>query len=58
MSGHYSPLQQLSAMNAHRLSPPLFPDPWASYFGEDRYGLWQAFTYSGVRHVFRWLPPG
>jgi len=42
----------------HPLSPPVFPYPWASDWGEDRYGLWQAFTYLGIRQAFRWLPPG
>jgi formylglycine-generating enzyme len=40
------------------LSPPVFPFRWASDWGEDRYGLWQAFIYKGVRLSFRWLPPG
>ena len=40
------------------LSPIQFPDAWASEWGEDRYGLWQAFTYQGIRHAFRWIPPG
>ena len=40
------------------LSPPQFPDSWASEWGEDRHGLWQAFTYQGIRHAFRWIPPG
>ncbi|EIJ35952.1 formylglycine-generating enzyme family protein [Thiothrix nivea] len=40
------------------LSPPVFPYPWASDWGEDRHGLWQAFTYRDVRHAFRWIPPG
>lgn len=40
------------------LSPPQFPYPWASEWGEDPYGLWQAFTYQGIRHAFRWIPPG
>jgi formylglycine-generating enzyme len=40
------------------LSPPVFPYRWASDWGEDRYGLWQAFTYLDIRHAFRWLPPG
>ena len=40
------------------LSPPVFPYPWASEWGEDRYGLWQAFTYQGIRHAFRWIPSG
>ncbi len=41
-----------------KLSPPRFPYPWASDWGEDRYGLWQAFTYLGIRLAFRWIPPG
>lgn len=40
------------------LSPPQFPYPWASEWGEDPYGLWQAFTYQGIRHAFRWIPSG
>ena len=40
------------------LSPPVFPYTWASDWGEDRYGLWQAFTYKDVRHAFRWIQPG
>ncbi len=40
------------------LSPPVFPYAWASDWGEDRYGLWQAFTYKEVRHAFRWIQPG
>ena len=40
------------------LSPPVFPYLWASEWGEDRYGLWQAFTYQGIRHAFRWILPG
>jgi formylglycine-generating enzyme required for sulfatase activity len=40
------------------LSPRIFPYPWASDWGEDRYGLWQAFTYQNVRHAFRWIQPG
>lgn len=42
----------------NRLSPPVFPYAWASSWGEDQYGLWQAFNYRGVRHAFRWIPPG
>ena len=39
-------------------SPPVFPCPWASAWGEDRYGLWMALDYQGVRYVFRWIMPG
>ncbi|WGZ92906.1 MAG: formylglycine-generating enzyme family protein [Candidatus Thiothrix putei] len=42
----------------NHLSPPTFPYAWASDWGEDRYGLWQAFTYKDVRHAFRWIQPG
>lgn len=42
----------------HPLSPPEFPAPWASDWGEDRYGLWMAFTYQNVRQAFRWIVPG
>lgn len=42
----------------NHLSPPIFPYAWASDWGEDRYGLWQAFTYNDVRHAFRWIQPG
>ena len=41
----------------NNLSPPTFPYAWASDWGEDRYGLWQAFTYNDVRHAFRWIQP-
>lgn len=47
-------------MISHRneLSPAVFPAAWASSWGEDPYGLWQAFVYRNVRHAFRWIPPG
>ena len=38
--------------------PPLFPADWASAWGEDAYGLWQAVSIAGVRQVLRWIPPG
>ncbi len=40
------------------LSPPVFPYPWASEWGEDRYGLRQTLTYQGIDYAFRWIPPG
>lgn len=40
------------------LSPPEFPARWASDWGEDRHGLWMAFTYKNVRQVMRWIVPG
>ena len=45
-------------MTRNRLSPPTFPHAWASEWGQDQYGLWQAFTYKNIRHAFRWIPPG
>lgn len=38
--------------------PPAFPLAWASEWGEDGCGLWQAFTFMGVRYAQRWIPPG
>ena len=38
--------------------PPQFPCDWAVAYGEDVYGLWQAFEVAGVRQVMRWIPPG
>jgi len=36
----------------------VFPEAWASDWGEDEFGLWMAFTYKGVRQAFRWCEPG
>ena len=38
--------------------PPDYPAAWASAYGEDRFGLWQAFDVAGVQQVMRWIPPG
>ena len=38
--------------------PPDYPAAWASAYGEDRCGLWQAFEVVGVQQVMRWIPPG
>ncbi len=38
--------------------PEVFPEAWASEWGEDNQGLWMAFVYQGVRHGFRWIQPG
>lgn len=38
--------------------PPVFPCAWALAYGEDRFGLWQAFEVGGARQVMRWIPPG
>lgn len=35
-----------------------FPASWAVAFGEDAFGLWQAFEIDGVRQVMRWIVPG
>jgi sulfatase modifying factor 1 len=40
------------------LAPEHFPAPWASDWGEDPFGLWQAFTCRSARQGFRWCPPG
>ncbi len=45
-------------MTRNRLSPLTFPHAWASEWGQDQHGLWQAFTYNNIRHAFRWIPPG
>ena len=45
-------------MRKHSIYPKEFPEPWASDWGEDAFGLWMAFTYKGVRQVFRWIEPG
>ncbi len=42
----------------HTIFPEEFPEAWASDWGEDEFGLWMAFTYKGVRQVFRWCEPG
>jgi len=39
-------------------NPPDFPAAWATAWGEDLYGLWQAFAIGGVGQVMRWIPPG
>ena len=38
--------------------PPDYPAAWACAYGEDRFGLWQAFDVAGVQQVMRWIPPG
>jgi formylglycine-generating enzyme len=42
----------------HHPLPPAMPQRWASAYGEDEHGLWQAFEAAGVRQVMRWIPPG
>jgi len=38
--------------------PVIFPEVWASDWGEDTKGIWMAFTYKGARQAFRWIAPG
>ncbi|MCK7579644.1 MAG: hypothetical protein MZV65_30695 [Chromatiales bacterium] len=38
--------------------PVDFPAFWACDWGEDRYGLWMAFRYRGIRQCLRWIVPG
>jgi sulfatase modifying factor 1 len=38
--------------------PPHFPAVWATVWGEDSYGLWQAFELNGVKQIMRWIPAG
>ena len=47
-----------SYIRKHTIFPEEFPEPWASDWGEDEFGLWMAFTYKGVRQAFRWCEPG
>jgi formylglycine-generating enzyme required for sulfatase activity len=45
-------------MNSDPKQPAIFPEAWASSWGEDEYGLWMGFTYKGVDHRLRWIEPG
>jgi formylglycine-generating enzyme required for sulfatase activity len=45
-------------MNTDPRQPAIFPEAWASSWGEDEYGLWMGFTYKGVDHRLRWIEPG
>ncbi len=45
-------------MASNSLTPPVFPCPWTSAWGEDRYGLWQMLKLGEVEQVFRWIEPG
>ena len=38
--------------------PKPFPDKWASDWGQDEYGIFQALTINNIRQVFRWTFPG
>ena len=46
------------AQEAFSHMPPTFPPAWASDYGEDKYGIWSAFSYKCVRQVMRWMMPG
>ncbi|MGZ0019425.1 formylglycine-generating enzyme family protein [Nitrosomonas sp. wSCUT-2] len=37
--------------------PPAFPEPWASEWGQDRFGLYMDLNYQGVCQRFRWILP-
>lgn len=45
-------------VRAQEKGPATFPETWASDWGEDEIGLWQALTFAGVRYAFRWIQPG
>jgi formylglycine-generating enzyme required for sulfatase activity len=34
------------------------PPPWASCWGQDRFGVFAGFRVGGVEHRMRWIPPG
>jgi len=39
-------------------TPPIFPYPWATDWGEDQYGLWMGLNHKGIHCVFRWIDSG
>lgn len=45
-------------MRIHTVFPAEFPEPWASDWGEDEFGLFMGFIYKGVKQDFRWIEPG
>ena len=45
-------------MNNHKLLPPQFPEPWATAWGEDSYGIFQDIEIMGINQRFRWCEPG
>ena len=51
-------LRQVQVSPPKTPHPPVFPHRWACAYGEDEFGLWQAFEVQGVRQVLRWIPPG
>ena len=38
--------------------PPDFPPPWASAWGDDRFGLWAELEVNNVVQRLRWIEPG
>ena len=55
------PVESISASanpENSEILPAEFPVSWACDWGEDRYGLWMAFRYRGVRQCLRWIAPG
>ncbi len=38
--------------------PPAFPPPWASAWGDDRFGLWADLDVRAVVQRLRWIEPG
>ena len=38
--------------------PPDFPPPWASTWGDDRFGLWAELEVNNVIQRLRWIEPG
>lgn len=48
----------MTPLTPAKTSAPNIPSPWASAWGEDAYGYWQAFEVKGVRQVMRWIPAG
>lgn len=37
---------------------PIIPSWAKGDHGKDQYGYWAAFTFKGINHKFRWIPPG
>lgn len=42
----------------NNIFPPAFPAPWASEWGQDRFGLYMDLYYQGACQRFRWILPG
>jgi formylglycine-generating enzyme required for sulfatase activity len=55
------PAPQVTPWQLMKPLPPVFPFDWAVAYGEDEFGLWQAFEIeaaTAVRQTLRWIPPG